>query len=113
MKRNANVTASLIENFDIAESVVKELADSSGSALEENEKYINSVIGKTNQLKESVQALYDSVLDSEFLKFGITTLDILTRILTVISDVAFDNFFSGLATLGGLTGGFAFFKNLD
>ena len=45
-------------------------------------------------------------------QMGVDALDILVRILDTISDVAFDNFFSTLTTIGVAGGGFAFFKNL-
>lgn len=37
-KRNANVVSSMLENFNVAEDVVKTAANSAGSALKENEK---------------------------------------------------------------------------
>lgn len=111
--RNANIISSLMANFDIVEKALKTSQDSAGSALQENEKYLDSVAGKLAQLQTSVEVLYTSVMDSELLKFGISFLDVLTRILTVISDTAFNDFFSTLATFGAVGGGVAFFKNLD
>lgn len=112
-KRGANSVAAILQDFSVAERALETSMGSAGSALAENEKYLDSVAGKMAQLQTSVEVLYTTVLDSELVKFGITILDVLTQILTVISDVAFDNFFSGLATIAGLSGGFAFFKNLD
>ena len=48
-KRNSNVLAALLENFSTAEKVVETSANSAGSALEENEKVIESTQGKINQ----------------------------------------------------------------
>ena len=45
-KRNANVVSSMLENFNVAEDVVKTAANSAGSALKENEKYLDSINGK-------------------------------------------------------------------
>lgn len=112
-KRGANSVAAILQGFETAEKALATSMDSAGSALAENEKYLDSVAGKMAQLQTSVEVLHTTVLDSEVVKMGVTVLDILTRMLTVISDVAFDNFFSTLVTLGGLAGGFEFFKNLD
>ena len=112
-KRNANVTAALIENFDIAEDAVMKLGDSAGSALAENEKYLDSVAGKVAQLQSSLESLSTSVLSSDLVKGVVTLLDALTRLATVISDVAFDNFFTTLSTLTIGGGAFKLFKDLD
>lgn len=112
-KRNANVTAALIENFDIAEDAVMKLGDSAGSALVENEKYLDSVAGKVAQLQSSLESLSTSVLSSELVKWVVSLLDGLTRLATVISDVAFDNFFTTLSTLTIGGGAFKLFKDLD
>lgn len=110
--RNANIIASLMRNFSIVEDAMKTSADSAGSALAENEKYLDSVAGKMAKLHTSLEALYTTILSSDVLKMGVDFLDILVRILDTISDVAFDNFFSTLATIGAAGGGYAFFKNL-
>lgn len=112
-KRGANSVAAILQDFDLVERALQTSTGSAGSALKENEKYLDSVAGKMAQLQTSVETLYTSVMDSELVKFGTTVLDILTRLLTVVSDVAFDNFATTLTTLAGLGGGFAFLTNLD
>lgn len=111
--RNANIIASLMQNFSIVEDAMKTSAESAGSALAENEKYLDSVAGKIAQLQTSIEVLYTTILDSELVKFGFTVADGLTRVATILADISFDNIFSTLTTLGGVSGGIAFFKNLD
>lgn len=67
-KRNANVVAALLKNFDTAEEVVKASADSAGSALNENEKYLDSVNGKLQQLSSSFEELSSTFLSSNLMK---------------------------------------------
>lgn len=100
-KRQGNVLASLIENFDVAESVVTTSANSMGSAMAENEKRLNSIAGKTDRLNASFQTLATTLIDSGLIKgvldFGsgllntfdnITkTIDVLPTLITLLSGV--------------------------
>lgn len=70
-KRNANVVSALLENFDIAESALATSADSAGSALAENEKYLDSVQGKIDIMQASFQALSANFMSGDLLKFFI------------------------------------------
>ena len=70
-KRNANVVAALLENFDIAESALSTAADSAGSALAENEKYLDSVQGKIDIMQASFQTLSANFMSGDLLKFFI------------------------------------------
>lgn len=67
-KRNANALVAVIKNFDIAEKALVESQNAAGSAMEENEKYLDSINGKLNQLKASWEQLSNSLLNSGFLK---------------------------------------------
>ena len=111
--RNANIISSLMQNFDVVEKALTASMDSAGSALQENEKYLDSVAGKMAQLQTSVEVLYTTILDSSVVKVGVSFLDIITQIATVLASGVFDNFFSILATVGAGAGVTAFFKNLD
>lgn len=70
-KRNANITAALLENFELVDKVIDKTSDSTGSALAENEKYLNSVNGKIAQFKASFEELSTTTLDSDILKLVI------------------------------------------
>ena len=65
-KRMASTVAAIINNFDIAEKVVG--LNYSGSALKENEKYLESINGRIDVLKASYEELSQTVLDSGLVK---------------------------------------------
>ena len=83
-KRNANVNAALIENFEIAEKAMSLTQNASGSALEENEKYLDSIEGHINRLKISYEDLSQTVIDSDLIKTG---TDFLTNLLGGLNSV--------------------------
>lgn len=85
-KRQGNILASILDNFDIAENVLNTSRDSLGSAAAENEKYLDSIQGKTQQFIAQFQALSTSVLDSELLKGAIDTGSGILGFLTMLSD---------------------------
>lgn len=68
-KRNSNVVAAILENFTVAEEAIKTSADSAGSALLENEKYLDSIQGKISQFKASFEAFSSSIFNSDLIKF--------------------------------------------
>ena len=67
-KRNSNVTAAILRGFDVAEQSLETSMNSAGSALEENEKYLDSINGKVAQLEATFQDLSQNVIDSELVK---------------------------------------------
>ncbi len=67
-KRNSNVVAALLENFSVAEEAIKTSADSSGSALAENEKYLDSINGKISIFKAKFEELSGTLINSELVK---------------------------------------------
>lgn len=83
-KRNANVIASLLTNFKDAEAAMETALNSEGSAVKENETYLNSIQGKIEQTKAKYEAFSLAILDSAFVKgavdFGGNILDGLTAI---------------------------------
>lgn len=54
-KRNSNVVASLLNNFADAEAVLEVAMNSAGSALNENEKYLDSINGKVAQFQAAFE----------------------------------------------------------
>lgn len=84
-KRNANVVAALIQNFGEAEQVLETAANASGSALAENEKYLDSIEGKITKFRGSFEAMSSEILDTGFVKGvvegGTAALDVVTAIV--------------------------------
>lgn len=67
-KRNSNVVSALMENFSIAEDALKTSASAAGSALAENEKYLDSIEGKISQFQASWQTLSATIVNGNVVK---------------------------------------------
>lgn len=105
-KRNANVVTALLENFDIAEAALKTSSDSAGSALSENEKYLDSIQGKLDIMKASFQALSADFMESSSIKAVITGL---TGVLNALDAIV--KTLGGIPTAVGAIGIVALIKN--
>lgn len=84
-KRNSNVVSALLTNFDTAESVLETAADAAGSALAENEKYLDSIEGKVSILKSTFETTSWNIINSELVK-GV--LDFGNAVLGVVNALA-------------------------
>lgn len=86
--RNANVISALIKNFETVEEVIATAANSTGSALAENEKYLDSIAGRVSKFKATFEELSITLIDSESVKqivdFGTGLLNILNSIAKVV-----------------------------
>lgn len=80
-KRNANVVAALLENFTVAEDALKTASDAAGSALEENEKQLESIEGKIAEFKAAFQTFSQNLISSETVKL---VVELGTGILKVL-----------------------------
>lgn len=96
-KRNANVVAAILENFEIAEDALKVAMESAGSAVAENEKHLDSIAGKIEIFKAAFQELSTNFVDGEFVKGVIDLGTSLVGILNVIAKVV--NVLGGLKTV--------------
>lgn len=87
-KRNSNVVAALLENFSVAENALKTAATSAGSALSENDKYLESINGKISQFKAAFEEMSQNFIGSDFVKgvvdFGTTLIEILNGVGKVV-----------------------------
>lgn len=87
--RQSNVLSAIIENFDIAKEALESASDADGSALAENEKYLDSIQGKTDKLKASVEEISNDVLSSDlakdFLDISNGTISFLDNVLKLNS----------------------------
>ena len=84
-KRQANVLSALITNFDTAERAIQASANSAGSALRENEKYLDSIQGRIDIFTNSVQNMWKNLIDSDVVK-GI--VDIGTGLVNALDAVS-------------------------
>lgn len=67
-KRQANILSSVITNFETVEEVIETSMNSSGSAMAENEKWLDSIEGKTYQFTNALQKMWSNLIDSEMVK---------------------------------------------
>ena len=102
--RQKQVFLALMQNWKGVEDAVESAKNSIGSADEENEKYINSIQGKLENLESATQKLSKTLIDSDLVKFfvdlgttGVKAIDGLVNALTPL----------GAASLigGGILGG--------
>lgn len=90
-KRNSNVVSALLENFDVAEAALQTSTEAEGSALAENEKYLDSAQGKIEALKSSFQTLSTDFIDADLFKGGVETLtdfvDLVDKLISSLGGV--------------------------
>ena len=68
-KRQANILSSIITNFQTVEDVIESSSNASGSAMAENEKYLDSIQGKIDQFNNAVQTMWMNFLNDEVVKW--------------------------------------------
>lgn len=72
-KRNANAVQAMIQQFQIAEDALAAAQNSAGSAMRENDKYMNSIQGKLTKFQSTFEVFSTDLLDSDLVKFFIDT----------------------------------------
>ena len=106
-KRQGNIVSSLMNNFDTARDALETSLNSSGSAMQEHEKWQQSLEAQINKLKASWQSLSQAFLSSDFLKGALDAVIKLVDGLTGLIDT-----FGALPTLlGTVAAGMSMFKN--
>lgn len=94
-KRQANVLAAVIKNFDLVEDAIKTSSDAAGSAERENEKYLNSIKGKVDQFNNAAQTMWMNFISSDAIKF---VVDLGTNLVKIADDLGLVG--TALAALG-------------
>ena len=94
-KRQANVLAAVIKNFDLVEDAIKTSSDAAGSAERENEKYLNSIQGKVDQFNNAAQTMWMNFISSDAIKF---VVDLGTNLVKIADDLGLVG--TALAALG-------------
>lgn len=83
--RQANAGAAILENFQIAERALATAETSAGSAMQEQERWAESLQARINQVNSSIQQLSADVFNTDSLKtFVSTTNDIVIAIDKVV-----------------------------
>lgn len=107
-KQRSNAVAALISNWSNVEKAVEAASNAEGTAAAENEKYMQSMQGKLDSLNASWQALSNTFLASDFVKF---LIDGLSGVVNIIDGIT--SAFGVLGTTIAAVGITAFIKNLD
>ena len=82
-KVRSNIAASILMNPELLENVYNSALESGGSAAEENAKYLDSIVGKTQQFKNELQELEYTLADSETIK---NIIDLGTNLLSLLNE---------------------------
>lgn len=91
-KNRANTLAAILNNMEDLEGAYKSALNAEGSAIAENETYLDSIQGRVDIFKNSVQTMWMNFIDSDVAKF---IVDLGTALINLV-----DNF-GLLGTLAG------------
>lgn len=94
-KRNANVVSALLENFKVAEDALKSSMEAAGSAVAENEKYLDSIKGKIAEFTAQFESFSSTFINGEFVKGVVEFGTFLFQVLEVAGNL--------VNALGGLS----------
>lgn len=104
-KHRANDLAAILNNWERVEAATKSAYNSTGSAMEEQEKYADSLQGRLNSLQAMWQQLSNTFIDSDIAKSAVS---IFKDLLSVINDIM--HTIGGFGTAGLVGVLFAGFK---
>lgn len=108
--RQVTVLNSIIQNWDDVSKAVDKATNSTGSAMQENEKFLNSIQGKTNRLASSFQMLASNTIESGFIK-GL--IDFANAIVQVVDKIGLlPSIIIGLSTFTTLFSGNKFSSSI-
>jgi len=107
-KRNSSVIAALLQNPEDLKAAYKDAMNAEGSALKENEKYLDSIQGKIDQFNNAMQAMWSDTLDSDVVKFFVDLATQLVKIVDAIGpvNIAFVGFLTYLEKNHGIFSNF-------
>ena len=83
-KTRANIAASIFQNPELLKEAYKSSQEAENSAMEENEKYMNSINGHIAQLQNAYQQLWANSINRDTVNYFI---DLGKAILKVVDDV--------------------------
>lgn len=104
--RQQSVFAAIMSNFDTVDSVIETSMNSAGSAMEENERYLDSITGKIALLKSAYQSLSETMINSNGIKFAVDGLrgfvEMLEKVASVSGGGAITSVLGGILTGAGV-----------
>lgn len=84
-KRQGNIVASMLNNWSDAEKSLASALNSTGSAIKENEKYLDSIEARINKFKNAVIGFWQSTIDDSNIKTVISVGTVFVKLGTKIS----------------------------
>jgi TP901 family phage tail tape measure protein len=87
-KRQANILSAAIVGFSEAEMALENSINAGNSALEEQEKYLESIQAKSRQFSETVVGLWNNTINSDTIKF---LIDVATGIVNIVDRIGILN----------------------
>lgn len=105
--RQTNLLSAVLSNFSDSMQLAEEATNANGSALENQQKYMESFSGHLQSLETEAKIAWLNILDSETLKDGV---DLLTGLVKVTGQLV--DTFGLLGTAAGIGGIVAGFKNV-
>ena len=104
--RQTNLLSAILSNFSDSMQLAEEATNANGSAIENQQKYMESFSGHLQSLETEAKIAWLNILDSETLKDGV---DLLTGLVKVVGQLV--DTFGLLGTTAGIGGIVASFKN--
>lgn len=103
-KRQSNIVAAALTNYERLDDVLQMSIDSMGSARAEQEEYAKSIQYSIDTLKAAYQDFADSVINSDFVKNLLKTAQSFLEVLTTIIDEfgALPTLLTSIVAIGGL-----------
>lgn len=106
-KNRASTVAGLIENYETIDKVIEAASNADNSALDENQKIIESIDGRIQQLSNRVQEFWYNLVDDSVVKSAVSALTTIVEGGTKLIDT-----FGTLPTLLTAIGAGLSFKNV-
>ena len=106
-KNRASTVAGLIENYETIDKVIEAASNADNSALDENQKIIESIDGRIQQLSNRVQEFWYNLVDDSVVKSAVSALTTIVEGGTKLIDT-----FGTLPTLLTAIGTGLSFKNI-
>lgn len=106
-KNRASTVAGLIENYKTIDKVIEAASNADNSALDENQKIIESIDGRIQQLSNRVQEFWYNLVDDSVVKSAVSALTTIVEGGTKLIDT-----FGTLPTLLTAIGAGLSFKNV-
>ena len=106
-KTRSNTAAAILSNTEDLEAAFKSATEAEGSALRENEKYLDSIQGRIDLFNNALQTMWNNALDIDIVK-GIVNLG--TELIKIVDTLGLIP--SALIVIGALKGFPLLFKVL-